>query len=300
MNGIVKADERAKIPRHMNIALLGPSGVGKTTQATTLPPKKTLFIDLEAGDLALGDWKGDTFDVRSFAAKVGTHPWELARALAVYIGGPDPADLNGNYSQAIYDGICGVLGDPSELDKYEFIFIDSITVASRWAFAWSQLQPDAFSEKTGKPDKRGAYGVLGQELVRWLTHLQHAKKSIIVSGILNRAEDELKRVTYSPQIEGSKAGAELPGIFDLIVTMEYLRDNRGNPLLDAESKKIRAFFPTDNNPQGFPAKDRSSTLEMTEPPDLAALITKVRAGKRIVSTTTAIETPADEQPATLS
>lgn len=297
MNGIVKADDRVKKSRYINIALFGKSGAGKTTQATLLDPKTTLFLDLEAGELALGDWPGDTFDVRKFATKIGAHPWELTRALALFIGGPDPADASGNYSRPIYDQICEVLGGADSLEKYETIFIDSITVASRWAFLWSQLQPEAFSEKTGKPDKRSAYGLLGQEIVRWLTHLQHAPKSIIVSGILDRFEDDLKRVTYVPQIEGGKAPREIGGIFDLVCTLDYLYDERGAALLDANGVKIRAIYPTDSNPHGFPAKDRSGTLETIEPPDIAALMKKMRAAKRIDTTVATLETPAVQAPA---
>ncbi|MEI7774513.1 MAG: hypothetical protein WCK17_07025, partial [Verrucomicrobiota bacterium] len=36
-------------------------------------------------------------------------------------------------------------------------------------------QPDAFSEKTGKPDIRGAYGLHGREMIAWLVHLQHTR-----------------------------------------------------------------------------------------------------------------------------
>lgn len=284
MNGIVKADDRVKKPRHINIFLAGISGIGKTTQATLLDPKKTLFIDLEAGELALGQWGGDSFDVRKMATEIGAHPWELTRGLALFIGGADPADAAGNYSKQVYDQICEVLGDPAALDKYDTIFLDSLTVASRWALLWCKLQPEACSEKTGRPDTRGAYGLLGQELVRWLTHLQHASKSIIVSAILDRFEDDLKRVTYSAQIEGAKASREISGIFDTVVTMDYLYDERGGLLFDADGEKIRAFYPTSSNRFGFPGKDRSGTLDTVEPPDIAALMAKSRSGKRVGGT----------------
>lgn len=294
IKGIIKASERLARPARVNIALFARAGVGKTTQATTLDPATTMFIDLEAGTLALGSWAGDIFDVRGFAGGIGAHPWEFLRGLAVYIGGPDPSDTTGAYSQAVYNSMCAILGDPSGLDQYETIFLDSITVASRWAFQWAKTQPEAFSEKTGKADTRGAYGLLGQELIRWLTHLQHSKKSIIVSGILDRYEDDLKRVSYSAQIEGGKASRELDGIFDVVLTMDYLQDDRGQHRVDASGKKIRAFYPTSGNIYGFPAKDRSGTLESCEPPDLGRLIKKVRAGVRIDSTVTTLEKPADQ------
>lgn len=36
-------------------------------------------------------------------------------------------------------------------------------------------RPQTFSEKTGKPDTRGVYGLLGQEMITALTPLQHVR-----------------------------------------------------------------------------------------------------------------------------
>jgi signal recognition particle receptor subunit beta len=49
---IISADERLAQPRCAKIVLVGVPGVGKTTQLKTLPEDSTLFVDLEAGDLA--------------------------------------------------------------------------------------------------------------------------------------------------------------------------------------------------------------------------------------------------------
>ena len=40
--------------------------------------------------------------------------------------------------------------------------------------AWAKTRPEAFSDKTGKPDTRGAYGLLAREVIALLKHLQHA------------------------------------------------------------------------------------------------------------------------------
>ena len=40
------------------------------------------------------------------------------------------------------------------------VFVDSITDLTRQAMAWAKKRPEAFSERTGKPDIRGAYGLL--------------------------------------------------------------------------------------------------------------------------------------------
>lgn len=271
---IIKADERMKRTNDcVKAVIFGPAGVGKTYQARTLDPKSTLFVDLEAGTLALGkDWKGDVLDIRSTANDIGAHPWELARAIALWLGGPDPAD-QGAYSRAFYDDVCKAFGDPAGHAQYTTLFVDSITVASRMCFQWCQLQPEAFSEKTGKPDTRGAYGLLGRELICWVTQLQHTPKNVILVGILEQHEDELKRKIWEPQIEGAKTGRELPGIFDLVMTLQNF---------EAEDKtQYRAFVTQQQNPWGYPAKDRSGTLELQEPANLGKVLEKIRAGKRI-------------------
>lgn len=281
----IKADERSAAKKaKVTMCIFGPSGAGKTTQARTLDPKKTLFLDLEAGTLAIEGWANDNvLDVRKVAASVGCHPWELARAAALYIGGPDPSDANGNYSQGVYEQVCELFGDPSSIAHFDTVFVDSITVAARECFKWAQTQPDAFSEKTGKPDMRGAYGLLGREMMRWITHLQHSPKNIIMVGILDREEDDLRRVVWTPQIDGSKTGRELPGVFDEVLTL--VSDQKA-----ADGTLYRAFVCHQQNPWGYPAKDRSGCLEMIEEPNLAKVIEKIRAGKRIDNIQTTIPT----------
>ena len=61
--------------------------------------------------------------------------------------------------------------------------------------------------------------------------------------------------------------------------------------LKAEDGSLyRAFVCREQNPWGFPAKDRSGCLEMIEEPNLAAIIAKIRAGKRIDNLQTTLPT----------
>lgn len=299
---IITADERlAKKPK-VNVALFAPSGWGKTYQARTLDPTTTLFIDLEAGTLALnGDkedgsdaWRGSTISVREEAAKLGVHPWEFARALVCLLGGPDPAAAPGSpYSadmHAIYEAN---IAPSAAFDAYITVFFDSITVASRLAFSWAKRQPEALSEKTGKPDNRGAYGLLGQEMVTWLTQAQHiATKSVIVVGILESKLDDFSRQVFSMQIEGGKAGLELPGIFDQIITGAMFDVSSGVPVMDLVKGTERGFVCHLNNGYGVPGKDRSGRLAAIEAPDLGAILKKIQSGPRVDTPNFAIATPA--------
>ena len=279
---IISADERLAARQKVNIALFGPSGSGKTFQANTLDPATTLFVDLEAGTLAIQSWAGDVISVREEATKMGVHPWQFARALICLLGGPDPAAPDTSpYSRAAFDQYQQVLAPAETFDKYDTVFIDSITVASRMALAWAKTQPEAFSDKTGKPDTRGAYGLLGQEVVTWLTQAQHIRsKNIITVGILDVGKDDFGRPTYDPQIEGSKAGRELPGIFDQVLTLGLFDMSSGTPGFDMMKGTQRGFICHQNNGYGVPAKDRSGRLDAIEAPDLGALIRKIQSAPR--------------------
>ena len=262
---IITADQRLAEPRGVKGVLVGKSGLGKTSQLWTLNAAATLFLDLEAGDLAVEGWAGDTIRPRT---------WPDCRDFAVYIGGPNPALRDDQaYSQAHYDAVCERFGDAGVLDKYDTVFVDSITVAGRLCLQWCRGQPQAFSEKTGKPDSRGAYGLLGAEMLGWLTHLQHTRrKNVWFVGILNEALDDFNRRVFSLQIDGSKTGLELPGIVDEVITLAEIKGDDGS--------SYRAFICQTLNTWGYPAKDRSGRLDLIEEPHLGRLMEKIAAPGR--------------------
>ena len=57
---IISAKQRMAERKGVKLLMLGKSGIGKTTRLKDLDPNTTLFIDIEAGDLAVADWPGDT------------------------------------------------------------------------------------------------------------------------------------------------------------------------------------------------------------------------------------------------
>jgi len=290
------AEERLAREQGVNIALFGVFGIGKTWQASTLPPDSTLFLDGEAGMLTLRDWPADSLNIRDFARANKAHPWEAARALACLLSGPQPgASPSDPYGQVAYDAYVKAFGDPDPLfAKYETIFVDSITEFSRHAFSWAQQQPEAFSEKTGKPDNRGAYGLLGREMVKWLSTLQHIRtKNVIVVGGLGEEKDDFGRITWAPMIEGAKAGRELPGIFDCVISLIRLNIDPATklPVMDNVKGEHKAFVCSQANPFGVPGKTRSGNLGVLEPPNLAALIAKMKNAPRL--TQEPVIAPAD-------
>lgn len=265
---IISADERLSQRRGIKAAIFGKCGLGKTSLLWTLPPEKTLFMDLEAGDLAVEGWTGDTIRPRT---------WTDCRDFAVFIGGPNPALRDDQvYSSAHYAAVVDQYGDASALDRYDTIFVDSITVAGRLCFQWCRGQPEAFSDKTNKPDIRGAYGLHGREMIGWLTHLQHTRsKNIVFVGVLDEKLDDFNRKLFVPQIDGAKTGLELPGIVDEVLTLAELKSEDGS--------LHRAFVCQTLNAWGYPAKDRSGRLELTEEPHLGRLFEKINGPVRPAS-----------------
>lgn len=274
---IISADERLENRAGIKGIILGPAGIGKTSLLYTLDPETTLFVNAEAGDLSVQDWPGDMVRLRT---------WNEARNLAVVVGGPNPGySDNDVYGPAHYEAAKAEFGEGDDpLAKYETVFIDSITEVSRLCLQWARSQPDAFSEKTGKPDIRGAYGLLGRQMVEWLKQFQHApKKNVWLVGLLNTVTDDFGRRSFVMQIEGAKTALEAPGITDQVVSMVQLTPDEGAP--------YRAFVCHAVNAWNYPAKDRSGRLEPIEEPHLGRLMAKILGARKPASERLSFEMP---------
>jgi hypothetical protein len=268
---LITAVERlAAAERKSSIVIAGRAKVGKTTLLLTLPEAEVLVLDFEAGLAAVeGRWHGDSIRLRSWLDTIN---------IVCLLGGPDPSKApDQTFSQAHYDHVAALAGG-IDAARYKTIFVDSISDLTRIAMAWAKTQPDAFSGRTGRPDPRGAYGLLGREVIALLKHLQHAPgKNVIFVGGLDRRVDELGREVFELQTEGAKIGAELPYIVDQLIAMsDFDYDAATNTWNHNLGKGAhRAFCCRSPNPWGLPAGDRSGRLDLIEEPHLGRLIAKI-------------------------
>ena len=207
------------------------------------------------------DWPGASIPVRSFGD---------FRDLAVLIGGPDPAaDPNAWYSAQHHQHARGVYagsGVEEFLPSKSIVFVDSITDLTRQAMVYAKQQPEAFSERTGKPDVRGAYGLLGREVIQALKHLQHAPgKTVIFVGVLEKVTDEFN-VTLAAADGGLQGGARTarhrrPGDLDAPVRARRrgrLRARREGHRAPAGLPRRQPVRPAGQGPLRPPRHDRAA------------------------------------------
>jgi hypothetical protein len=275
MKLITAKDRLAKTAQKTSIVVAGRAKVGKTSLVLTLPADTTLVLDFEAGMKAVeGRFDGDSIPIRA---------WLDAVNIVCLLAGPDPAKPdNETFSEAHHAYCVKTLGGIVDPTKYRTIFFDSITDATRVAMDWAKGQPAAFSTRTGQTDLRGAYGLLGREVVGLLKHLQHAPgKGVVFVGGLDRRVDDYGRESFELQTEGAKVGSELPYIVDEVVTLgDFDFDPASNSWSHNFGKGAhRALCCRSPNPWGLPAGDRSGRLDLIEEPHLGRLIAKINGGK---------------------
>jgi phage nucleotide-binding protein len=122
------------------------------------------------------------------------------------------------------------------------------------------------AEKKATKDPRQAYGAMQEQMADIIRAFRDLPgRHVYMSAKLEKTQDEMGRVLYSPSMPGNKTGQSLPYFFDEVLALRVEKDGDGNTqralMCDSDGLWL--------------AKDRSGKLAAWEAPDLGAVIGKI-------------------------
>lgn len=126
------------------------------------------------------------------------------------------------------------------------------------------------AEKKATKDPRQAYGAMQEQMADIIRAFRDLpNRHVYMSAKLEKTQDEMGRVLYSPSMPGNKTGQALPYFFDEVLALRVEKDAEGNTqralMCDSDGLWL--------------AKDRSGKLDTWEAPDLSAIIAKIGGQK---------------------
>lgn len=121
-------------------------------------------------------------------------------------------------------------------------------------------------EKKVNKDPRAAYGAMQEQIADIIRAFRDLpNRHVYMSAKLEKTQDEMGRVLYSPSMPGNKTGQSLPYFFDEVLALRVEKDAEGNTqralMCDSDGLWL--------------AKDRSGKLSAWEAPDLGEIIKKI-------------------------
>lgn len=149
------------------------------------------------------------------------------------------------------------LSQSAEAKQYQSVALDSISEIAEVVLN---------SEKKATKDPRQAYGAMQEQMTDIIRAFRDLPgRHVYMSAKLDKQQDEMGRILYSPSMPGNKTGQSLPYFFDEVLALRVEKDSEGNPqrALMCDSDGV------------WLAKDRSGRLDMWEPADLGAIINKI-------------------------
>jgi len=143
-----------------------------------------------------------------------------------------------------------------EAKGFESIALDSISEMGEVCLA---------AEKAKSKDPRQAYGEMQTTMAEVVRSFRDLPRHVLFTAKLDKTQDEMGRMLYSPSMPGQKTGQALPYFFDLVLALRVEKDTDGNiqRALMCQSDGL------------WQAKDRSGKLDAWEAPDLGAIIEKI-------------------------
>jgi len=122
------------------------------------------------------------------------------------------------------------------------------------------------AEKKNNKDPRAAYGSMQEQMADIIRAFRDVPgRHVLMTAKLEKTQDEMGRVLYSPSMPGNKTGQALPYFFDEVLALRVEKDAEGNTqrglMCDSDGLWL--------------AKDRSGKLEPWEDADLGKIIAKI-------------------------
>lgn len=165
--------------------------------------------------------------------------------------------------------------DDAEATKYETVCLDSI----------SEIAEVVLSvEKREAKDPLQAYGAMQEqvaEIIRAFRDLP--RKHVYFTAKLEKSQDEMGRILYSPSMPGNKLGQNLPYFFDEVLALRVEKGQDGALVRALQTQTDGVWM----------AKDRSGVLDAWEDPNLQTIIDKIT---RTVAQQEEVVTPPAPQP----
>lgn len=153
------------------------------------------------------------------------------------------------------------LTESSEAGNFESVALDSISEIAEVCLN---------KEKKAAKDPRQAYGAMQEQMADIIRHFRDLPgKHVYFSAKLEKSQDEMGRMLYSPSMPGNKTGQSLPYFFDEVLALRVEKD--------ADGVTQRALM-CDSDGLWI-AKDRSGKLGSWEAPDLGAIINKIKGAQ---------------------
>jgi phage nucleotide-binding protein len=149
------------------------------------------------------------------------------------------------------------LTESAEAKNFKSVALDSISEIAEVVLN---------AEKKATKDPRQAYGAMQEQMADIIRAFRDLpNRHVYMSAKLEKTQDEMGRVLYSPSMPGNKTGQALPYFFDEVLALRVEKDAEGNTqralMCDSDGLWL--------------AKDRSGKLDTWEAPDLSAIIAKI-------------------------
>lgn len=211
----------------VKVLVYGQAGAGKTSLIKTLP--SPIVLSAEGGLLSIQDADISFIEIGSMDDLMEAYKW---------------------------------LTQSEEAQHFQSVALDSIS-----EIAEVVLNAEKKKIVNGKVvDPRQAYGAMQEQMADIIRVFRDLPgRHVYMSAKLEKTQDEMGRVLYSPSMPGNKTGQSLPYFFDEVLALRVERDSDGvaQRALMCDSDGL------------WQAKDRSGKLSAWEAPDLGAVIAKI-------------------------